>query len=280
MQDQRDLIAKLDAFIRKYYKDRAIRGLLYSVGLLVIFFLTAALLEYFGRFGTTTRTALFWTTLAAALLVVVRFIAIPLLKLFRLGRVISHEEAAAIIGTHFAEVKDKLLNTLQLRDQAAARPQQRALIDAAIAQRNRELGPIPFANAIDLGRNRRYLRYALPPLALLLVLLFAAPSLITGPTERLLAHRSEFIPEAPFRFVLENDSLLVPEAQDFEVIVGIDGQAIPQQVELEVDGQRIPMVKKDATHFGHRFRNVQGNTAFNFVAEGFRSESHTPAHHS
>lgn len=275
MQDQRDLIAKLDGFIRKYYKDRAIRGLLYSVGLLVLFFLAAALLEYFGHFGTAARTALFWSTLAAAGFVVARFIAIPLLKLFRLGHVISHEEAAGIIGTHFAEVKDKLLNTLQLRDQAASEPQQRALIDAAIAQRNRELGPIPFSNAIDLGRNRRYLRYALPPLALLLVLLFAAPSLITGPTERLLAHRSEFIPEAPFRFVLENDSLLVPEAQDFEVIIAINGQAIPQQVELEVGGQRIPMVKKDATHFSHRFRNVQENTAFNFTAEGFRSESHT-----
>lgn len=136
------LISKLDAFIRKFYKDRLIRGVLYSVGLLVAFFLVAALLEFFGRFGTTARTALFWGTLTAAALVVSRFIAIPLFKLFHLGSVITHEEAARIIGTHFGEVKDKLLNTLQLRDMAAARSQQRELIEAAIAQRSRELGPV------------------------------------------------------------------------------------------------------------------------------------------
>lgn len=54
------LIAKLDGFIRKYYKDRLIRGALYSVGLLVLFFLMASLGEYFGKFGTGVRTGLFW----------------------------------------------------------------------------------------------------------------------------------------------------------------------------------------------------------------------------
>ena len=65
------LITKLDAFIRKFYKDRLIRGVLYSVGLLVAFFLVAALLEYAGRFGTGARTALFWGTLVAAAVVIV-----------------------------------------------------------------------------------------------------------------------------------------------------------------------------------------------------------------
>ena len=58
--DYEHLIAKLDAFIRKYYKDRLIRGVLYSVALLVLFFLAAALLEHVGHFGTTARTVLFW----------------------------------------------------------------------------------------------------------------------------------------------------------------------------------------------------------------------------
>jgi hypothetical protein len=113
------------------------------------------------------RTALFWGTVVAVALVIGKFIAIPLMKLFRLGEVISHAEAARIVGTHFSEVKDKLLNTLQLREMAASQAQQSDLIDAAIAQRSRELGPVPFVNAIDLRRNTRYLRYALPPLALL-----------------------------------------------------------------------------------------------------------------
>jgi hypothetical protein len=273
--DYDHLITKLDGFIRKYYADQAIRGALYSVGLLVVVFLGATLLEHMGHFGTGVRTALFWSTVAATAVILGRFVVVPLFKRYRLGAVISHAEAARIIGTHFGEVKDKLLNTLQLRDMAAAQPQQRELIEAAIAQRSRELGPVPFANAIDLGKNTRYLRYALPPLAILVIVLFAAPSLITGPTKRLIAHGSEFLPEAPFQFILETDSLFVPEDQDFEVTVRIEGQAIPQQVDLELDGMRVPLVKKDALHFVHRFRNVQETVDFRFTAEGFNSKTYT-----
>ena len=272
--DYEHLIAKLDGFIRKYYKDRLIRGVLYSVGLLVGFFLGAALLENFGHFGTGARTVLFWSLIAGAAFVVVRFIAIPVVKLLRLGSVISHEEAARIVGVHFTEVRDKLLNTLQLREMASGAP-SRGLIEAAIAQRSRELGPVPFANAIDLRRNTRYLRYALPPLLLLLILLVAAPSLLTGPTQRLIQHGSEFTPDAPFRFVLVSDTLEVPEQGDFEVVVGLVGDVIPQQVDMDIDGQLVPLVKQGPARFSHRFRNVQEPVTFRFAAEGFNSQPYT-----
>lgn len=271
--DHQFLITKLDAFIRRYYKDRLIRGGLYAAGLLVGAFLLVALLEHFGRFNSLARTLLFWGFLAAAALVLVRFVVVPLVKLFRLGPVITHAEAARIIGAHFSEVRDKLLNTLQLREQAQVLPERRALIEASIAQRSRELGPVPFAQAIDLRRNTRYLRYALPPLLVLIVLLLAAPSLIKDPARRLIDHGTDFVPEAPFRFLV-NDTLVVPEQEDFELLVEVRGEVLPQQVELLAGGTRIPLVRQDAAHFTHRFRNVQGPIAFRLGAEGFTSEEH------
>jgi hypothetical protein len=277
VSDYNLLIDKLDAFIRKYYKDRLIRGALYSVGLLGLFFLGASLSEYFGRFGTTARTVLFYGFLLVSAAVLIRFIAIPLFKLFHLGKVITHDEAAAIVGQHFGEVKDKLLNTLQLREQANSNFVQRELIEASIAQRSRELSPVPFTSAIDLAKNRKYLRYALPPLAVLAILLFAAPSLITEPANRIIRHGSEFAPEAPFQFILLDSSLTVPENEDFDLHVEMQGEAIPQQVDLEIDGQRIPLVKQDAVHFTHRFRNVGEAVNFRLAAEGFNSKPYTLA---
>ncbi|MFT3884441.1 MAG: hypothetical protein QM724_03130 [Flavobacteriales bacterium] len=172
-------------------------------------------------------------------------------------------------------MKDKLLNTLQLREQAHGDPAGRALIEASIAQRSRELSPVPFAAAIDLTKNRRYLRYALPPLAVLLVLLFAAPSLITEPTKRIIGHGRAFEPEAPFRFVVLDKDLSVPEQEDFELHVEMQGDAVPQQVDLEVGGKRIPLVKQDAVRFIHRFRNVQEAVHFRLAAEGFHSADYT-----
>jgi hypothetical protein len=48
----------------------------------------------------------------------------------------------------------------------------------------------------------------------------------------------------------------------------LKGEVIPQQVDVEVDGQRIPLVKEDATHFVHRFRNVQQAIDFSFPRRG------------
>ncbi|MCB0765463.1 MAG: hypothetical protein KDB84_12195, partial [Flavobacteriales bacterium] len=76
--DHDHLITKLDAFIRKYYKDRVIRGALYSVGLLVAFFLLAALLESVGHFSVAARTVLFWSLLLTGVAVLIRFILLPL----------------------------------------------------------------------------------------------------------------------------------------------------------------------------------------------------------
>ncbi len=269
--DHELLIEKLDSFIRKYYKDQLIRGGLYTAGIVVVFFLGASLTEYFGRLGTTARTVLFWCTLLAIAAVAARLLVFPLLKLLRLGATITHAEAARIVGEHFGEVRDKLLNTLQLQDQVSNDPQRRALIEASIAQRSKELSPVPFSAAIDLRKNRRYLRYALPPVAVLLVMLLAAPSVITGPTKRLIAHGTEFLPEAPFRFVVLNEDLEVPESEDLDLLVELQGKVLPQQVDLEVGGARIPMVRQEQSRFLHRFRNVQERTAFRMAADGFRS---------
>ncbi len=272
--DYQLLIGKLDSFIRRYYKDRLLRGVLYAAGLLVSVFLFTALLEHVGQFERAMRTALFWAASLAMLIILLRFVAIPLLRLFRLGEVISHAEAARIVGDHFPEVRDKLLNTLQLHELGLVQPGRRDLIEAAVNQRSLELSPVPFARAVDLRKNYRLLRYALPPLGVLLILLFAAPSVITGPAQRLLHHGTEFRPEAPFDFMVLNDSLVVAEGQDFDLALRITGAAAPAQVEVVVAGARIPMVRTGPDSYTYRFRGVAQAMDFRFQAEGFDSEGY------
>ena len=53
------LIEKLDAFIRKYYKNRLLKGAIYVVGLLLASFIVFTSVEYFGitTLGGTAITA-------------------------------------------------------------------------------------------------------------------------------------------------------------------------------------------------------------------------------
>ncbi|MEI7802675.1 MAG: DUF4175 domain-containing protein, partial [Bacteroidota bacterium] len=114
------LLLKLDAFIRKYYINRLVRGAILSGGLLLAAMLVATVSEYYFYFGTTVRAFIFWGLIITAAFVLVRWVALPLIHYFRLGKIISHEEAARIVGSHFTEVQDRLLNILQLRQQAAS----------------------------------------------------------------------------------------------------------------------------------------------------------------
>jgi hypothetical protein len=75
--------------------------------------------------------------------------------MFRLGKVISHEQASQIIGEHFPNVKDKLLNTLQLNELASQTNNE--LVTASVEQKTNELRPVSFTNAIDLNKNKKYL---------------------------------------------------------------------------------------------------------------------------
>ncbi|MEL6986642.1 MAG: DUF4175 domain-containing protein, partial [Bacteroidota bacterium] len=166
------LINKLDAFIRKYYLNKWIKGMLYSTALILFLFIVFNVLEHNFYFGKSVRKGMFFTFIGTSLLALGYWVFAPLFQYFKLGKVISHEQAAQIIGDHFTDVKDKLLNILQLKKQASENPEN-ALILAGIDQKASILKPVPFKSAIDLKKNRKYLRYALPPLLCLIVLLFA-----------------------------------------------------------------------------------------------------------
>ncbi|MBL7893497.1 MAG: hypothetical protein JNL63_12760, partial [Bacteroidia bacterium] len=88
------LITKLDEFIRKYYKNQVLRGLLYCIAGGLLFYLGITLMEYFAHFNTGMRTFLFYSFLSINTFIVTRLIILPLLKLNRLGSVISYEQAA------------------------------------------------------------------------------------------------------------------------------------------------------------------------------------------
>ncbi len=271
MDGNRDILQALDAFIRKYYKNMLVRGVLYAVGIVAAMFLAAVLLEHFGWLSRLGRGLLFWGGLAAATAVLACLVVRPLLKMHGLGKRISREEAARIVGRHFPEVSDKLLNLLQLM---SGRSDDSDLLVAAIEQKTAQLRPIPILNAIDLTVNRRYLRYALPPLVLLAALLVAAPSTVTGPTRRIVNYNTVYERPAPFRFVVVNESLSAMQGDDYELRVATEGDAVPAEAYINVDGRRYRMRPAEGArrgNFEYPFRNLQRSYTFTLDGGGVES---------
>ena len=156
---------KLEQFISRYYTNELIKGaiLFFSIGLL--YFFVTLFIEYTLWLSPTARPVFFWTFVAVELALFAKFIAFPLLKLLKLQKGINYEDASKIIGNHFPEVNDKLLNVLQLKQSSA----KSELLLASIEQKSSELNPIPFKLAINLKSNAKYLKYATIPLAIVLI---------------------------------------------------------------------------------------------------------------
>ncbi len=254
------LVEKLDKFIRKFYVNQLFRGILYSIGLVLALFITFNVLEHFFYFSQQIRKVLFFGFIGLSLISTFRWIFVPIIKYFRLGNTISYEQAANIIGTHFSDIKDKLLNVLQLKKQNDIHSNY--LIEASIDQKTNEISLIPFKKAIDLKKNRKYLKYALPPLLTLVVLIFAAPSIITDSTHRIINNNKDFEREAPFSFKLNKENLEVVQYQDYTLDIDIEGDALPNEVFVEIDGFSYQMNKKSASQFSYTFKNVEKDIDF------------------
>lgn len=266
------IITKLDTFVRRYYINRLIKGSLYFLGFGLAFILLIDLVEHLFRFGNTGRQVLFFSAILFLLAVFIYYIAIPILKLLKLGKQINYTQASEIIGKHFSNVQDKLLNTLQLHEMAESKDAS-DLLFASIEQKSVELESVPFQRAIDFKKNKKYLSYVIIPIGIAILILIISPSLLSSSSERIVRFEEDFIPPAPFEFILENTSLSVAKNLDLDVSVRVEGEIIPSVVYIERDGQRISMIRKNANLFSYRFKNLK--EGFNFKLKGDQYYSET-----
>ena len=263
MEQHQDILQALDAFIRKYYKNLLIKGVLYAVGIVLTLFLVSVLLEHFGWLPTLVRALIFWGGIATVAAVLACLVVRPLLKMHGLGKRLSRDDAARIIGRHFPEVSDKLLNLLQLMGSDEG---DNALLLAAVEQKTAQLRPVPFLSAINLSSNRKYLKYALPPLAVLAVLLLVSPQTVTEPSRRIANYSTVYERPAPFRFEIQNASLTVWPGHDYLLSVKVDGEALPDEAFISVEGRRYRMAKVSPTLFEYTFRQVNRSQQFSLEA--------------
>ncbi|WP_373057229.1 hypothetical protein [Zunongwangia sp. H14] len=250
---------KLEAFIRKYYLNRLLRGLILFLAVGLLYFLLTLGIEYFFWLSSKGRAILFWLFIFAEVILLIKLIIIPLVKLFKLSKGLNEVEASRIIGRHFPKVNDKLLNVLQLKKDK----NQSDLLLAGIEQKAKQLQPVPFSAAINFRENLKYLKFAAFPVVIIAALLFTGnSSFFSDSYERVSHYNKVYQPPAPFNFIILNDSLVVKENEDFKLRVSTTGRIAPAQISLSYDGKVYVMKNEEPGIFGYTFKNPQENFSF------------------
>ncbi|MDD2635195.1 MAG: hypothetical protein PHW82_06810 [Bacteroidales bacterium] len=266
------LLKKLDAFIKKYYINKIIKGLLLAATVYLLWYFIIVIAEYFGHFSVGLRTSLVVITAVLYLMIFVTMILIPILNLFKIGKTIDYQQASKILGQYFPEIADKLQNTLELKQLIEKNHISKDIIIASINQRTQKLSPIPFLTAINLKKNFRYFKLLAPILIALILLFVVWPGMFSDATERIINFNTHYTQPDPFSFKLLNDSLIAKKGTDFIVEVSAKGDYSPDQVVISYGSNDFYMEKKSAGVFQYKFINLNNSIRFNMSAAGISSE--------
>lgn len=277
MHDDFDiLIEKLNSFITKYYKNILLKGLILSLTSLLALYLFVDFIEYFAWMGKTGRLLLFVSFLLLAFLSLIYWVIIPLLKLLNIGKTISYKTAAVILGKHFPEVDDKLVNVLQLKEQQKDIPKATMeLLLASISQKTGELKPIHFNSAINFKANIKYLRYFIPLFLIVSLILLVYPSFITEPSTRIIHFSNHYDKPLPYSVSLLNTKLSVIQHDDFSLKIKITGDEIPADLYVKSKDFMYKLYQIKPGIFEYTFKNVNKSFDFKLVTDEYNSQVYT-----
>ncbi|NMM46996.1 coiled-coil domain-containing protein [Marinigracilibium pacificum] len=234
-------------------------------------YLIVSSLEYFVYFPGSVRLILFIILTFTFLGFIFGGIIIPLIRLIQSDKLLSDEQAAIFIGEHFPEISDRLINTLQLKSLTAT---DHTLIRAEITKRTEDLQTYNFSSAVNFTNARKYLKYVIPPLGVIILVLLVYPSFITNSTERLINFNKHYSKPAPFDFEILTDNLIYKRGDKVEISVQLSGNKIPANCFLVTPTRKYSLGTNKNNVFSLTIEQIQKGFEFYFEAAGFNSQTY------
>ena len=268
------LINKLQHFIKRYYMFEIMKGFFISFALIFIFLITESLIEYYNYTSVVFRTFLFYATLNFFLLILVYYIFRPLFALFKIGLRLNYKQAAFIISNHFPEIKDKLINTLELGQNLSSETDNELLV-ASIEQRTQFLNPLPFKIALPFKTVKKSFYYFAFSLLVILGILSFAPSIVINGSSRIINYNTHYEKPAPFTFNFVNYPKFIKKGSVLSVNLLINGDYIPDKVYISISNNTFLMKKDDKQKnlFLFEIKNLNNDINVSFTADDFISKN-------
>ncbi|WP_320814233.1 hypothetical protein [Flavobacterium sp.] len=271
MEAKNEIYNKLEDFIKKFYYNELIKGSILFLGIGLLYFIATLLMEHFLWLSTFGRSLLLVIFIIFQLFLFFRFILFPIFKLIKLQKGLNYLEASQIIGTHFTEVKDKLLNFLQLANQD--NPSE--LLLASIDQKANTLQPVPFSNAINYAKNKKFLPYLIAPIVLVFLFLFSGNlNILSNSLDRVVHFTKQYEAPAPFKFVVVNKELNVKQNQNYTLQVTTVGNVVPENISVIVNDAAFFLEEVKPGLFQYTFENVNKNISFSLEANDVNSQAY------
>ena len=183
----------------------------------------------------------------------------------------SDKEAAVLIGKFFPEIKDKLLNTLQLTDNIDNNSDNELLI-ATIEQRTEKLKTFNFSEAVNLKENYKYLKIFGVSFATLIALIIFFPDFSQKPVERIINYDKFYEKPLPFQVSLQAKEIEVTQGDDLEFKIRVTGEKIPEKFYVNTSVGTRMMTKLSINEFSYVFNNIYQSEKFQITGGEYISQ--------
>ena len=258
------LMRKIESFIKKFYLNKLIQGTLIGSVMLILSFLIFNGIEYLSWLPSKTRLILLITAGTTFSIILIFYFIIPGINLIHFRKKMSYKEASVIIGKFFPEIKDKLLNTLQLTDTISDNTDNELLF-ATIEQRTNNLQTFKFSDAVNLKENYKYLKIFGISFIILITLIIFFPDFSQKPTERIINYDIFYEKPLPFQVNLQAQEMEVTQGDDLEFKIQVTGEKIPEVFYVKTSVGTRMMSKLSVNEFCYVFNNVYQSTTFQII---------------
>ncbi|WP_318311028.1 hypothetical protein [Flagellimonas crocea] len=265
-----DILNKLENFIKRYYTKQLIKGVFLFLTLGTLFWMAITYFEYLLWLSGVWRLILFLLFLTVEGYLLYRYIVMPLLYLFRIRDGIDNRRASLLIGKHFPEVDDKLLNLLELSENK----DKSELLLASIEQRASSLGPVPFTDAVNFKESFAYAKYIAIPLVLF-AFIWVTGDIVSffNSHQRVMHYDLAYEKPAPFTFQLMNDNLEVLDNVPLTIQVKTIGEVRPNDIRIVVNGEEL-LMKDQGEFYTYTFEAPVQESSFYLTANGWDSREY------
>lgn len=189
---------KLNNVVKKEELINSLNGIFIAVSFSLLVFVFFLFVESIGNFNSGFRTimVLLLTVITALLFAV--YSVFPILKAYGYFRKTDYLKTAFQVGHRFTDIKDELLNSLQLITKENKYNSSPVLINKAFESIYEKIKPVDFTSIVDFSKSKKYFRTTASIIITSGILLFIP--FLQNAAGRLINYDKEFIIPPRFSF--------------------------------------------------------------------------------
>jgi hypothetical protein len=243
--------------------------ILFFITFLILFFLVN-LIEYKLFLSSEWRKLIFVTSVLFLSIVFVRYVLWTGIIATGIAGKLNNRKASLIIAGFLPEIKDKLLNIIELHDIQDKRASLE-ITEAAIVQKISDLKFLDFAKAINIKQLKGLAGYFIISFTIVGAIHLINSNIYLESANRLIHFNKEFVKPSPYDIIWINEIKEIEKGNSFKIRIECAGKEIPSVMYINIEGNGFIMNTVSDNLFEYELNAVINPVSFYFTDLRYKS---------